>query len=200
METQSVGKILPRVLLPYAQQWAERSGMTLLSRILEDEQFGALVEKYGEEIAIRATTPATPFGVGNHEWNGKQPVPRRATVVEGNGNGRYLENLQDRISALEAEHQLQLAMFEQLRAKIRPLAQALGCCPECFVGVMGCRTCGGRSTVGTYAPDHDLLMDRVVNPLVARGVPLSFDQVKAPVRARHTNQSTAKEKKTWPRK
>src|SRR5215472_14904382 len=180
MEPQSVGKILPRVLLPYAQQWAERSGMTLLSRILEDEQFGALVEKYGEEIAIRATASATPFGGGNHEWNGRQPVSREGPVVEGNGNGRYLANLQDRISTLEAEHELQMAMFEQLRVKIRPLAQALGCCPECFIGVIGCRTCGGRSSVGTYAPDQDLLLDQVVNPLVARGVPLSLDQVKAP--------------------
>jgi len=205
MEPQSVGKMLPRVLIPYAQQWAERSGMTLLSRLLEDEHFGALVEKYGEELAIRATAPAAPVGIRNHQWNGQQTVPRGSTVVEANVveasvNGRSLANLQDRISALEAEHAMQQAMFEQLRVKIRPLAQALGCCPECFIGIFGCGTCGGRSSVGSYPPDHGLLEELVIKPLADRGVPLNFPQAKTSARARQSNESTTKEKKSWPRK
>lgn len=182
MEPQSVGKIIPRVLLPYAQQWAERSGMTLLSKILEDEQFGALIERYGEQIATRAT---------NQEWRGKQPVSRGGTVVDGNMNDRHLSNMQDRISALEAEHSLQMAMFEQLRIKIRPLAQALGCCPECFVGVIGCRMCAGRSVVGSYAADRALLEERVVKPLAEQGVPLTLAQANTSSRVRQSNKPTA---------
>jgi hypothetical protein len=205
MEPESVGKMLPRVLIPYAQQWAERSGMTLLSRLLEDEHFGALVEKYGEELAIRATAPAAPTVMQNHRWNGQQTVPREATVVEANVveadvNGRHLANLQDRISALEAEHAMQQAMFEQLRIKIRPLAQALGCCPECFIGIFGCGTCGGRSSVGSYRPDYALLEELVIKPLAERGVPLNLAQAKTSARARQSNESTAKEKKLWPKK
>jgi len=205
MEPQSVGKMLPRVLIPYAQQWAERSGMTLLSRLLEDEHFGALVEKYGEELAIRATAPAAPAVMRNHQWNGQQTVSRGGTVVEANVietnlNGRHLANLQDRISSLEAEHAMQQAMFEQLRIKIRPLAQALGCCPECFIGVFGCGTCGGRSSVGSYPPDHALLEELVIKPLADRGVPLNLAQAKTSARARQSNESTTKEKKSWPKK
>jgi hypothetical protein len=199
--------MLPRVLIPYAQQWAERSGMTLLSRLLEDEHFGALVEKYGEELAIRATAPAAPAVTRNHQWNGQQTVSRGGTVVEANVvetnlNGRHLANLQDRISSLEAEHAMQQAMFEQLRIKIRPLAQALGCCHECFVGVFGCGTCGGRSSVGSYPPDHALLEELVIKPLADRGVPLNLAQAKTSGRARQSNESTVntKEKKSWPKK
>ena len=123
-----------------------------------------------------------------------------ANVVDRNGNGRHLANLQDRISSLEAEHAMQQAMFEQLRIKIRPLAQALGCCPECFIGIFGCGTCGGRSRVGSYSPDHALLEELVIKPLADRGVPLNLAQAKTSARARQSNESTAKEKKSWPKK
>ena len=65
MENESLGKVLPRILFPYVQQWAERSGFTLLTRLLVDEQFLGLVEKYADEM-----------------------VTLMSSVTPGNGNGR----------------------------------------------------------------------------------------------------------------
>src|SRR5215813_5325881 len=62
MQAESLEKMLPRILFPYVQQWAERSGMTLLSRLLVDEQFRGLLEKYGDEVMSRVMQPAPPMG------------------------------------------------------------------------------------------------------------------------------------------
>ena len=63
-----------------------------------------------------------------------------------------------------------------LRNRMRPLALALGCCPECLVGVDGCPKCWGQSRVAYYPPDVSLLEAQVVNPLAARGVPLQLGE------------------------
>jgi hypothetical protein len=63
-----------------------------------------------------------------------------------------------------------------LRNRMRPLALALGCCPECLVGVEGCPKCWGQSRVAYYPPDVSLLEAQVVNPLAARGVPLQLNE------------------------
>jgi hypothetical protein len=64
MQSETLGKMLPRILFPYVQQWAERSGMTLLSRLLVDEQFRGLLEKYGDEVMSRVMQPGYPPGNG----------------------------------------------------------------------------------------------------------------------------------------
>lgn len=188
MDPQSISKLIPQVLFPYAQQWAERSGMTLLSKLLEDEHVHALVEKYGNELAMRMSAPSPHSGNGNGHVNGNGnghsngngnghvPVSRNSN---GNGTGadataRHLARLQERLSTLEIQHELQQAVFDDLRRRIRPLALALGCCPECFAGVVGCQQCGGNSRVGLYPPDEILLEKQIVRPLVALGVQLDL--------------------------
>jgi hypothetical protein len=201
METQSISKLIPKVLLPYAQQWAERSGMTLLSKLLEDEHFHALVEKYGNELAMRASTPSPHSGNGNGNGhsngngNGHGPVSRNPNGTGDDANARHLARLQDRLSTLEIQHELQQAMFDDLRRRIRPLALALGCCPECFAGVVGCQKCGGDSRVGLYPPDETLLEEQVVRPLVALGVQIRLGERKTAVRGRQSNESTAKQRR-----
>jgi hypothetical protein len=201
METQSIGKIIPKILLPYAQQWAERSGLTLLSKLLEDEHLHALVEKYGTELAMRTAAPAPHFGNanghGNGHGNGKGNVPVSSNTngTEADANARHLARIQERLSTLEIQHELQQAMFDELRTRVRPLALALGCCPECFVGIAGCQKCGGRSSVGTYPPDEVLLEEQVIGPLVAHGVQLRLREKKIAVRGRQSSGSTAKQRR-----
>ena len=97
MSTDSLGKMLPRILFPYVQQWAERSGMTLVSRLLVDEQFRALLEKYGDEVLTRVAqanqrpSPASGAtsgaaygmanGTANGHANGKPMVMRRRPLA-----------------------------------------------------------------------------------------------------------------------
>jgi hypothetical protein len=209
MEPQSIGKLIPQVLFPYAQQWAQRSGMPLLSKLLEDEHVHALVEKYGTELAMRmAAAPPHPVnghgngnsdghsngngnGHGNGNGNGQAPVSRNSNDTEDDANARHLARLHDRLSALEMQQELQQAMFDDLRRRIRPLALALGCCPECFAGVVGCQKCGGNGRVGLYPPDEMLLQEQIVKPLVALGVQLKLRETKTAVRGR-PSESTAK--------
>jgi hypothetical protein len=205
METESLGKTLPRILFPYVHQWAERSGYTLLSRLLVDEQFQGLVEKYGNEMMTRLASDTPTYGNGNRNGggNGKRTAPRaKPRASEIDANAVDLTSLQDRMLALEAQQEMQQALFEALRIKIRPLALALGCCPECLVGVEGCPRCMGQSRVGHYPPDYALLEAQVVTPLAARGVPLSLNKkkVSGPGRRSRATTTTRKESKAWSQK
>ena len=173
MQSESMGKMLPRILFPYVQQWAERSGMTLLSRLLVDEQFRGLLEKYGDEVMSRVMQPGVP--PGNAPQQGSDPVaPPYASpgAAESPLNGSSLARLQERVLAMEAQE----TVLSILRNRMRPLALALGCCPECLVGVDGCPKCWGQSRVAYYPPDVSLLEAQVVNPLAARGVPLQLGE------------------------
>lgn len=200
METESLGKALPRILFPYVQQWAERSGYTLLSRLLVDEQFQELVEKYADVMTQMARPTPTN---GNGRGNGKKSAPSvEPRLSEADANADDLSSLQDRVLALEEQQEAQQALFEALRTKILPLALALGCCPECLVGIEGCPKCRGRSRVGHYAPDYTLLEAQVVSPLAARGVPLSLNKKKASGTGRRSRATTTtrKESKSWSQK
>lgn len=173
MQTESLGKMLPRILFPYVQQWAERSGMTLVSRLLVDEQFRGLLEKYGDEVMSRVMQPGFP--PGNAPRQGSDPVaPPCASPGAADSllNGGSLAKLQERVLAMEAQE----TVLSILRNRMRPLALALGCCPECLVGVDGCPKCWGQSRVAYYPPDVSLLEAQVVNPLAARGVPLQLNE------------------------
>jgi hypothetical protein len=173
MQTESLGKMLPRILFPYVQQWAERSGMTLLSRLLVDEQFRGLLEKYGNEVMSRMMQPDVPSG--NAPQQGSDPTAPPCASPGANDsplNGSSLAKLQERVLAMEAQE----TVLSILRNRMRPLALALGCCPECLVGVDGCPKCWGQSRVAYYPPDVSLLEAQVVNPLAARGVPLQLGE------------------------
>jgi hypothetical protein len=185
MQSETLGKMLPRILFPYVQQWAERSGMTLLSRLLVDEQFRGLLEKYGDEVMSRVMQPGYPPGNGNAPHQGSDPAapPTYASPAASPGapdspmNGSSsLAKLQERVLAMEAQE----TVLSILRNRMRPLALALGCCPECLVGVDGCPKCWGQSRVAYYPPDVSLLEAQVVNPLAARGVPLRLGEPDRP--------------------
>jgi hypothetical protein len=169
MQAESLGKMLPRILFPYVQQWAERSGMTLLSRLLVDEQFRGLLEKYGDEL-MKGVMQA-----GNAPQQGNEPVaPPGASqsAADNPMNGSSLAKLQERVMAMEAQENV----LSVLRNRARPLALALGCCPECVVGLDGCPKCWGQSRVAYFPPDVSLLEAQIVNPLAARGVPLQLNE------------------------
>lgn len=219
MSTDSLGKMLPRILFPYVQQWAERSGMTLLSRLLVDDQFRGLLEKYGDEIMSRMAQPdhrppsgSHANGHGNSQGNGQsdghtngytnghanghaEPSDSDTRASEPPTNGSSLAKLQDRVLAMEAQE----TVLAILRNRMRPLALGLGCCPECLVGVEGCPKCWGQSRVAYYPPDVSLLEAQVINPLAARGVPLAL---KEPRRSGPRKSSTAARKgsRSWSRK
>jgi len=202
MQTESLGKLLPRILFPYAQQWAERSGLTLLSRLLVDDQFRELIEKYGDELVTRMAQTNHVPGNGNGRRIGNKPaspVGRRASDPDANASD--LTNLQDRVLAMEAQQEAHQALFELLRSKIRPLALALGCCPECLVGVEACPKCRGQSKVAYYPPDYTLLETQVVSPLATRGVPLVLGERKVSSTGRQSRQSSATRRRSrpWPK-
>lgn len=201
MENESLGKVLPRTLLPYVHQWADRSGYTLLSRLLVDEQFQGLVEKYADEV-VTLMSSSTPTN-GNARGSGKKSAPSaEPRVSEADADADDVASLHDRLLALEAQQEMQQALFEALRIKIRPLALALGCCPECMVGFEGCLKCGGQSKVGHYPPDYALLEAQIVTPLAARGVPLSLNEKKVSGTGRRSKAATTirKESKAWSQK
>lgn len=205
MHTESWGKALPRILFPYVQQWAERSGLTLLSRLLVDDKFCELIEKYSDELVTPLLQPGTTPGNGNGRGNGYRPTSQAEPHVRNvgtNGDAGDLTNLHSRVLAMEAQQAAQQALFEVLRSKIRPLALALGCCPECLVGVDGCPKCWGRSQVAHYPPDYGLLRAEVVDPLAAHGVPLSLSEAQESRTGRQSggNFETKKRSKPWPKK
>jgi hypothetical protein len=174
MQPESLGKMLPRILFPYVQQWAERSGMTLLSRLMVDEQFRGLLEKYGEELMSGLMQAGFPQG--NAPQQASDPVALQGAspgATDNPLNGSSLAKLQERVLAMEAQE----TVLSVLRNRMRPLALALGCCPECLVGLDGCPKCWGQSRVAYFPPDVSLLEAQVVNPLAARGVPLQFNEM-----------------------
>jgi hypothetical protein len=159
MSPESMSKVLSQFLLPFGQQWAATNGYPMLSKLLADEALQDLIARYGDSMlaaytearaAAARSGPKANAGIGNVE----------------------LQNLAARLSAVEAEHQQLSALLETVRIKMRPLAQALGCCPECLVGVEICPACWGRSAVGGRPPDLELLQSLIVEPLAASGVPL----------------------------
>ena len=177
MQSESMGKMLPRILFPYVQQWAERSGMTLLSRLLVDEQFRGLLEKYGDEVMSRVMRPAPPpVHAPQQASDPVAPPGASPAAADSPLNGSSLAKLQERVMAMEAQE----TVLSILRNRMRPLALALGCCPECLVGVDGCPKCWGQSRVAYYPPDVSLLEAQVVNPLAARGVPLRLGEPDRP--------------------
>jgi hypothetical protein len=188
MQMESLGKMLPAILFPYVQQWAERSGLTLLAQLLVDEQFRALFEKYGDEIVRNTVQGRGMPGNGNGRGHGKGSAPHAEPRV-GKAASDFT-NLQDRVLAMETQQEAQQALFVLLRSKMRPLALALGCCPECLVGVDLCPKCWGRSRVAHFPPNYGLLEAQIVKPLAACGVPLVLSARKAP----STRKSTAMRK------
>jgi hypothetical protein len=203
MQTESLGKLLPRVVLPFAQQWAERSGMPFLSKLLVDEHLRALIERYGDELLERLSQTRRPQSEGNGKANGG----KRALHLGGNGGETVeedaaLASLHDRLRAIEAQYELLLGVLDAVRTKMRPFAASLGCCPECLVGVAGCHRCLGKGKLAYYEPDTALLQSAIVDPLRARGVPLTLGE-PAPRPARRTSEEppvTRTRSKQWPKK
>src|SRR4051794_21915962 len=102
MHAESLGKVLPRILFPYVQQWADRQGMTLLSRLLVDEQFRGLIEKYGDEIVMQVARAAVQPVNGSGKTNGSRPAAYRESFgVDPDTNGNDLRDLHDRVLAME---------------------------------------------------------------------------------------------------
>jgi hypothetical protein len=214
MQMESLGKVLPAIVFPYVQQWAERTGLPLLSQLLVDEQFRALLEKYGDEMMKLMAGNANGHAHANGDMNGNGHASGNGYAhgnghahgsghAHGNGHAREIvpvvteepiigETGPDRAQSMQEGQQ---ALLELLRIKIRPLALALGCCPECLVGIDGCANCWGQSKVGYYPPDHRLLEAAVIRPLAARGVPLVLNEGKTqkPI-------ATRKRSRSWPRK
>ena len=185
MQAESLGKLLPQILIPYAQQWAERSGMTLLSKLLVDEQLRELIERYSGEFVTNLSQAGSTPADDNEGGNVEKPASfteaqdRNVSAIANTDSGDMTE-LRARVLAMEAQHEVHRILLETLRAKMRPLALALGCCPECLVGVVGCPRCWGRSKVAHYPPDYALLEMQVVSPLVTRGVPLTLRATAEP--------------------
>jgi hypothetical protein len=179
MEMESFGKMLPEILFPHVQRWAERSGFTLLTQLLVDEQFRALLEKYGDQMvrgmARRGDGPVN----GSAHVSSKDSAYHAEPPLEANASD--FTDLQNRVLAMEAQQEAQQALLGMLRSRMRPLALALGCCPECLVGAELCPSCSGRSKVAYCPPDYTLLEALVVKPLAASGVPLVLNEKKASV-------------------
>jgi hypothetical protein len=103
MQMESFGKMLPAILFPYVQQWAERSGYTLLTQLLVDEQFRALFEKYGDQMvrgmATGSDTP--PNGNGHGKFSHHAEAPTRKSASQAGD----LADLQNRVLAMEAQQE-----------------------------------------------------------------------------------------------
>lgn len=197
MQTEPPGRLLARTLVPYVQLWAERSGFSLLSRLLLDNQVREIIERYGDELAtyMVQVRPDDRKRQGRRR-NGRSRVAYFNERVgdsddaDADTDADTLTNLQARVQTMEAQQQAVVALLEGFQIKIRPLALALGSCPDCFVGVDGCPTCLGRSNVAHFEPDVALLQAHVVGPLAARGVPLVLLQRSDT--ARHSTESTTR--------
>jgi hypothetical protein len=184
MQNESLAAVFPKVVLPYLEQWAERSGFTVLSQLLADDHLHALIARYGDQL-IPSAKPRGEAKRGNgkpsngkpgsgyrSEWTPRQGASH-ATFDTQESEHSAFEELDSRVEAMEEQLAAQDALLVLLRSKIRPLALALGCCPECVVGVEHCPNCGGQSRVGLFEPDEKLLRTLVVDPLIERGIPLS---------------------------
>lgn len=188
MEIESIGKLLPRLILPHAQDWAQRTGQTFLSKLLVDDQFRMLVERVGTALESRAKS-ATEQTRGGKRKRGKNSSSR----VDSESSNDDLKATQERMAALEEQCETQQAIFEMLRKKIRPLALALGSCTECLVGVELCPKCAGRGKIGASKPDCALLEEEIIAPLVAQGTPIILQVKKRTQSARRTPATNGKE-------
>src|SRR5437016_6014736 len=107
MQMEPLGKVLPRLLYPYVQRWGEQSmAFALLSRLLADEMFQMLLEKYWDEIStlIASYTPRQ----GPSRGNGQGYSPRQDPSSSDSGE---LRGLRDRVLAMEAHQEAQQALF-----------------------------------------------------------------------------------------
>ena len=198
MQPESIAGMLPKVVIPYLRQWAEGSGLTVLSRLLVDEQFLAVIARYADDLIPPPRSPGAPRATGNAPINGHSSprnghkpanaVPQPQHVQAEEANDADLAGLYARVSAMEAQQKQQEALFEVLRSRIRPLASALGCCPECMVGLELCPRCFGQSKVAYFEPDTKLLRALIIDPLIARGVPLTLGEAHD-VRSSRQSQS-----------
>jgi hypothetical protein len=204
MEPDSTGVLLPKVVFPYLRQWADHSGFEILSKLLDDEQLLSLVQRYADQLipeprpgnstpvngaAGRNGNRATAANGARHPSYRPASSPRSPRAPEQSDSSE----LHARVDAMEGQLLAQQAVLEMLRAKIRPLAQALGCCPECVVGLEHCPRCFGRSAVGHFEPDRELLRALVLEPLATCGVPLSMGG-ESPARSRgHARNSKARQ-------
>jgi hypothetical protein len=191
---ESIGRLLPRLILPHAQEWAERAGHSFLSKILVDAQFQSLLERVGEELESRARSAGARTEKVNGNGHGFDGDDFSGNSQKNQSADEHLKRMQERLSALETQHEMQQAIFDMVRQKIRPLALALGSCIECLVGVPMCAKCGGRGKVGAYAPDTALLTEEIIKPLVTQGTPLSLQVKKDPKSARRTRGQTTNHK------
>jgi hypothetical protein len=187
MEIESIGKLLPRLLLPHAQTWAQRAGNSFLSNLLVDDQFRLLIERLGGALESRVAEQA----LTGKKRRGRKSSSSRAAESESSNDD--LKAMQERMSALEEQCELQQTIFDMVRKKIRPLALALGSCPECLVGVELCPKCAGRGKVGAYKPDEAMLNQEIIAPLVAQGTPLTLRAKKESKPARRTPATKLKE-------
>ncbi len=113
MEIESIGKLLPRLLLPHAQDWAQRAGNTFLSKLLVDDQFRLLIERFGGELESRVT---------ERTLTGKRRRGRKSASskpAESEPQDHDLKAMQERLSALEEQCELQQTIFDTVRKKIR---------------------------------------------------------------------------------
>jgi hypothetical protein len=169
MQPESMGKLISQFLLPLGQQLAANTGFPAVSKLLADEQVHGLVARFGDSVlASLAETQAAPKEANTSQAANAAPAGKPADSAE-------LEQLASRLTCVEAQHAQLVTFIETVRTQMRPLAQALGCCPECLVGVDGCPACWGKSSVGHQPADLELLQARIVDPLAAAGVPLRLD-------------------------
>jgi len=185
MSPDSISKMISQVLLPLGQQWAAGNGYPSLSKLLADEQLHGLIARHGEAM-LAAWTEAKSAAA-----NRNAAQARNAPRTESGADSVELQQLTDRLNAIEAQNQQVLGLLEMVRSKMRPLAQALGCCPECLVGVEICPACWGKSAVGANPPDVELLKSYIVEPLAAGGVPLRLNGAAPRMRAVNGKKSSA---------
>jgi hypothetical protein len=188
MEIESIGKLLPRLILPHAQDWAQRTGQTFLSKLLVDDQFRMLVERFGAQLESRARSATEQTRSGK-----RKKAQKNSSSADCESQHQDLKATQERLAALEEQCELQQAIFETVRKKIRPLALALGSCTECLVGVELCTKCAGRGKVGAYKPDCALLSEEIIAPLAAQGTPIILQVKKRTQSARRTPATNGKE-------
>ncbi len=199
MESDPTGMLLPKVVFPYLRQWADHSGFEVLSKLLVDEQLLMLIQRYADQLIPKPRTENSSLvnGVAGRNGNGapgangaRHPSSRVASPPKSPRAPEQSDpsEIHARVDAMEGQFLAHQAVLEVLRAKIRPLAQALGCCPDCVVGLEHCPRCLGRSAVGHFEPDRELLRALVLEPLATRGVSLSMgDEFPARSRSRALN-------------
>jgi hypothetical protein len=182
-----MARLISQVVLPYGQQWAASNGYPLIAKLLAEEPLHDLVARYGDSMLAAWAEARAAAAKANAGHNG--PGVRAGAGVES----AELQQLNARLTAIEAQHQQLLTLLETVRTKMRPLAQALGCCPECLVGIEGCPCCWGKSAVGSNPPDLELLKARIIEPLAASGVPLQLNEVTRRPRGANGRTHTRRE-------